>query len=88
MVHDLYPGPVFVTTRIVTNRRRSFDWTTSASGDEKGRAGLRLPYATGVNGLSRAGPYVVFQAGRGSRTLEVAEERVLLGDQMEVTVPR
>jgi hypothetical protein len=88
IVHGLSAGPVFVTTRITTNRGRSFDWTTSASADDKGRARLRLPYATGLNGLSRAGPYIMYQSGGGSRALKVTEEQVLLGDQMEATIAR
>jgi hypothetical protein len=42
---------VVATVPVVTNQGRPFVWTTVAESNATGRATLRIPYATGKNGL-------------------------------------
>jgi hypothetical protein len=68
--------------RIQTNQKRVFEWATQTRSDADGRATLRLPYATGSNGLVRAGPYNLSDGvHRGTLTLD---EKDVAGGRMEI----
>ncbi len=66
-----------------TNQGRRFAWAAEAVADANGRATLRLPYATGMNGTVEAGPWTVTD-GSGAATLAVAEDDVLRGAAVAV----
>lgn len=54
---------VTASTILRTNRGRAVNWTTTIQADDTGRATLRLPYATGLNGDVEAGPYRITDGG-------------------------
>jgi asparagine N-glycosylation enzyme membrane subunit Stt3 len=66
---------VSARTRIQTNAGRIFEWFSQAASDSEGRATLRLPYATGSNGLVVAGPYTIAD-GTHRGVLELDEKDV------------
>jgi len=79
-------GTVTARTRIQTNQNRVFEWVTNAPADPEGRAELRLPYATGKNGLVKAGPYAISDdVHQGTLDLD---EKDVLGGRMDVDLGR
>lgn len=81
------PGAtVTARARIQTNQNRVFEWTTSALVNAGGRAELRLPYATGKNGVVLAGPYAISD-GTHQGTLSL-DEKDVLGGTMEIDLSR
>jgi asparagine N-glycosylation enzyme membrane subunit Stt3 len=81
------PGAaVTAAARIQTNQNRVFEWKTQALSDAAGRATLRLPYATGANGLVRAGPYSLTDGVHGG-TLDL-DEKDVAGGRMEIDLSR
>lgn len=81
------PGSIVIArTRVETNQHRVFEWSTWVRLDEFGRAALRLPYATGRNGLVTAGPYTLTDGThQGTLTLD---ERDVAGATTEVDLSR
>jgi hypothetical protein len=81
------PGAVVsARTRIQTNAGRVFEWSSEAASGADGRATLRLPYATGRNGLVVAGAYSIADgAHRGTLELDEADVR---GKSMDVDLAR
>jgi hypothetical protein len=86
-VHGATPG-ARVTARVLlrSNQGRRFSWGTSAAASGTGEATLRLPYATGWNGLVSASACRVEDGARAT-TVEVPEEHVLGGTQLPVRLP-
>lgn len=77
------PGAtVTAQARIQTNQKRVFEWSTRTTADDAGRAELRLPYATGSNGLINAGSYSISD-GAHQGTLDL-DEKDVLGGRMEI----
>jgi asparagine N-glycosylation enzyme membrane subunit Stt3 len=71
------PGaPVEATIPLALPSGRRTTLTLGAAADEAGRATLRLPYATGRNGLVVAGSWQV-RSGAATRHLAVSEQDVL-----------
>jgi hypothetical protein len=79
-------GPVTARARIQTNQNRIFEWVTRTVADESGRADLRLPYATGANGLIQASAYSISD-GTHQGTLSL-DEKDVLGGRMEIDLSR
>jgi asparagine N-glycosylation enzyme membrane subunit Stt3 len=79
-------GAATARARIQTNQNRVFEWVTSAPVDAQGHAELRLPYATGANGLVQAGSYSISD-GVHQGTLDLGEKDVL-GGTMEINLGR
>jgi hypothetical protein len=80
------PGErVSAHTTITSNQGRQFVWWTAARADGDGRAMLRIPFATGMNGAVRAGEYEVRAAERLA-TVAVSEAAVVRGESMERSV--
>ena len=79
-------GAVTARARIQTNQDRIFEWSTRAVADEGGRAEVRLPYATGANGLVQAGAYSISD-GTHEGTLSL-DEKDILGGRMEIDLSR
>jgi len=81
------PGAaVTARARIQSNQDRIFEWSTRAVADDSGRVELRLPYATGKNGLVQAGSYSISD-GTHQGTLSL-EEKDVLGGTMEIDLSR
>lgn len=81
------PGArVTARARIQTNQNRVFEWETTAPVNAEGHAELRLPYATGKNGLVQAGSYSISD-GTHQGTLDL-EEKDVLGGTMEIDLSR
>jgi dolichyl-diphosphooligosaccharide--protein glycosyltransferase len=73
------PGErVSAHTTITSNQGRRFAWWTVARADGDGRAVLRIPFATGMNGAVRAGEYEVRAGDRRTR-IAVSEAAVTSG---------
>lgn len=68
-------GTVTARARIQTNQSRVFEWSTRTVANEAGQAELRLPYATGANGLVQAGSYSISD-GVHQGTLDLDEKDV------------
>lgn len=79
-------GTVIARSTIQTNQNRVFEWKTSAPMSADGRAELRLPYATGKNGLVQAGPYAISD-GTHHGTLKL-DEKDVLGATTEIDFSR
>jgi dolichyl-diphosphooligosaccharide--protein glycosyltransferase len=76
------PGAsLFAAAEVTTNQRRSFSFTNSAITDSQGRATLRLPYATGRNGLVQASPWAVSD-GEHTAIISISEEQVTRGSDV------
>jgi dolichyl-diphosphooligosaccharide--protein glycosyltransferase len=75
---------VNASVEVRTNAGRGFTWSAAARADESGAASIRVPYATGANGLVLAGPCTV---GDGARAVSivVAEAAVAAGAEVAVT---
>jgi asparagine N-glycosylation enzyme membrane subunit Stt3 len=85
-VRGAAPGEaVSASVLVATNQDRRFEWTGRALADRDGNASLRVPYASGPNGLVHAGPYRVGSAGR-SAVVEVGEADVMTGRRIEVSL--
>jgi asparagine N-glycosylation enzyme membrane subunit Stt3 len=81
------PGaPVAAAILVRTNVGREFLWTANAPSDAVGVATLRIPYATGANGLAAASPCTVIQGSR-ARQVPVPERAVLAGEEVVATLP-
>lgn len=76
-------GELRAASRLATNQQRIFVWETRTVADAEGRASLRLPYATGLNGRVEAAPYVITDGAR-STTLVVGEDAVSAGASIAV----
>jgi asparagine N-glycosylation enzyme membrane subunit Stt3 len=73
------PGSrVTVRTRLRTNQGREVIWASTTVADGRGEALIRLPYATGLNGVVKASAYELLTSDRSSR-IEVAESDVVNG---------
>ncbi len=71
------PGrPVIAAVKVRTNQGREFFFRTSAAADARGRATLRLPYASGPNGEVEASDWLVESEGR--RGFASPDERTVL----------
>jgi asparagine N-glycosylation enzyme membrane subunit Stt3 len=79
-------GTVTAKVRIQTNQNRVFEWSTRTAADGLGHAALRLPYATGANGLVQAGSYSISD-GVHQGTLDL-DEKDVLGGRMEIDLSR
>lgn len=78
------PGArVSASARISTNAGRSFSWSTHALANGEGEAVMRVPYASGENGASRAGPYAVTDGAR-SGSADVTDGQVSAGAEVVV----
>ncbi|HSB20644.1 MAG TPA: STT3 domain-containing protein [Anaeromyxobacteraceae bacterium] len=66
---------------VMTNQGRRFTWWTAARADAAGRAWLRVPYETGLNGAVAVGPYTV-RAGAHLARVSVGELAVSRGDRI------
>jgi Archaeal glycosylation protein B long peripheral domain len=78
------PGELaWTTVTVATNLGRRFEWHASAVVDTSGFADIRVPYATGANGLLQAGPYMVASGGR-VRTVQVRDVDVRSGGAVRV----
>jgi dolichyl-diphosphooligosaccharide--protein glycosyltransferase len=66
-----------------TNAGRLFAWETQAVAGAAGEAALRVPYATGWNGLVGAGPYRVSDGARAA-SVDVPEGLVAEGGSIPV----
>lgn len=87
-VRGAAPGAsVEARTRLRTNTGRVVTWSTHATADAAGVAGLRLPYASGMNGAVEAAPWWVGD-GRTASGVAPSERAVLLGEPLEVTLGR
>ena len=81
------PGAtVTARSRIHTNQNRVFEWVTTAPVTAEGRAEVRLPYATGANGLVQAGEYSISD-GTHQGTLAL-DDKDILGGRMEIDLSR
>jgi hypothetical protein len=81
------PGSTSIArARIETNQGRVFEWIARCRLDGQGRGALRLPYATGTNGLVRAAPYRLSD-GLHQGTLEL-DERDVAGRTTDVDLGR
>lgn len=78
-------GPVRAEVRLVTAAGRHLVWSVVAAPGPDGRARLRLPYATGANGLVTASPWIVDDGVR-SVELTVPETEVRAGRVTAVTM--
>lgn len=76
-------GEVAATVAVRANTGREFSWRTTARADANGHAVLRVPYATGENGSSVAGPCEV-ATGEAVRAVAVPEDAVVSGRMLEV----
>lgn len=86
LVEAAPPGTlVRVETSLHTNRGRRAPWRAVALTDEQGRAVLRVPYATGMNGVVMAAPYVVTGEGAAVR-VDVAPAAVAGGQRVRVVL--
>jgi len=73
------PGAeVRAATSALSNAGRSFDWEVSGRAGPDGLARLRLPYASGVNGAVKAGPWIVTD-GAASAAVVIHEAEILAG---------
>jgi hypothetical protein len=82
------PGSrVEASTELRTNRGRVVTWRTHAFAGADGVAVLRLPYATGFNGVVLAGPWRVSDGGAGG-AVAATEQAVLLGERLELALGR
>jgi hypothetical protein len=70
---------------VETAAGRGFEWRSLARADGQGRVRLRLPYATGPNGLVQAGPYQVGD-GAASRLVAVEERAVVEGRTLRLAL--
>lgn len=88
-VEGARPGSRIVgTVPVLSNQGRRFLWSTVAAADEAGRAVLRVPYATGRNGLVDAGPCTLDDGASRGR-VGIAEEDVTAGRAVRASlVPR
>ena len=78
-VRGARPGErVSASTVITSNQGRRFAWSTAAQAGQDGRAMLRIPFATGLNGGVRAGAYDV-TAGAWRASIAVPESAVVSG---------
>ncbi len=80
-------GVVIASARIQTNQGRVFEWKTRSPVDAAGRATLRLPYATGANGLVQAGSYSVTDGVHGGM-LDLDEKDVSGAAAMDIDLGR
>ena len=86
-VRGLEPGAgVVAAVPVRTNVGREFVWETRARADASGTATLRVPYATGRNGASMAGAYVVQGSGAGRVSVVVSDGKVETGGTVEVSL--
>jgi hypothetical protein len=83
-VSGALPGAV-VTTSVTlrTEVGRAFTWATRAVADGSGRVVVRVPYATGLNGTTLAGRYVVSD-GVHDRAVPVTADEVATGGRVPV----
>jgi asparagine N-glycosylation enzyme membrane subunit Stt3 len=87
-VRGARPGAaVTATLPVATVAGRRFLWATSVNADWNGAARLRVPYASGVNGTSLAGPVAVGD-GERSRVVTLDEARVVGGLEVPVDLAR
>jgi asparagine N-glycosylation enzyme membrane subunit Stt3 len=83
-VTGVAPGArVSASARISTNPGRSFSWSTHALANGEGEAFMRVPYASGENGASRAGPYAITDGAR-SLSATVTDDQVTAGAEIVV----
>ena len=68
------PVGAMAAVEIRTNTGRRFTWRTEASAASDGLVRLRVPYATGANGLVTAGACAVFAGGSSSALTLSAQE--------------
>jgi asparagine N-glycosylation enzyme membrane subunit Stt3 len=78
---------VTVSIDVRTNQGRAFRWTTSRTADDSGAASLRVPYVTGRNGASVAGPAVI-SSPDARREVTVPPGAVERGDRLPVALER
>jgi dolichyl-diphosphooligosaccharide--protein glycosyltransferase len=83
MVAGALPGRHVVARVELTTALGGFPWTARAVADARGRAELRVPYATGPNGAVRASAYVVTD-GSGTATIATTEAQVRRGGETTV----
>jgi hypothetical protein len=76
-------APVTASVGVATNQGRRFTWTGRALAGADGTATLRVPYATGANGTSLAGPCEVHDGVR-ARTVALGEALVAGGGAADV----
>jgi dolichyl-diphosphooligosaccharide--protein glycosyltransferase len=78
------PGArVSASVGVRSNIGRAFTWAAWATVDAAGEARLRVPYATGRNGLVLAGPYRVGTGAAGT-VVPVSDEQVVRGETVAV----
>jgi dolichyl-diphosphooligosaccharide--protein glycosyltransferase len=78
---------VSMAVQVSSNIGRSFTWAAQATADAAGEARFRVPYATGRNGMVRAGPYQVRTGSRGT-LIPVSEDQVVRGETVAVDLKR
>ncbi len=74
---------IVATVPVRTNQGRDFHWTAFARTDASGRAGMRVPYASGPNGQITAGPYAITDGARTQHVV-LSEAQVVAGDEIIV----
>jgi asparagine N-glycosylation enzyme membrane subunit Stt3 len=85
-VRGLAPGTeVAAAVTVKSNVGRLFQWATRAAAGADGEAILRVPYASGRNGMVVAGPYRVQVQGGAAVQVPVPEAQVLAGDVVPVS---
>ncbi|HSN92752.1 MAG TPA: hypothetical protein VLS93_16085, partial [Anaeromyxobacteraceae bacterium] len=83
-VRGARPGTaVAASLPVATAAGRRFLWATGAAADWNGAATLRIPYASGPNGASLAGPVTVGDGAR-SRLVTLEERQVVEGLEVPV----
>jgi len=82
------PGSkVSATVPVETDTGRVFLWTTRGVAGPSGDAAIRVPYASGRNGMVLAGRYAVSD-GKRKREFSVSEPQVVRGETISVDLSR
>ncbi|HET9553571.1 MAG TPA: hypothetical protein VFP50_11440 [Anaeromyxobacteraceae bacterium] len=79
-------GVVSALVELETNQGRRVAWRTRGVADAAGRASLRVPYATGLNGAVRAGA-LLLESGSHEGAAAIDERAVLEGGVISVRLP-
>ncbi len=78
------PGePITVRARVVTNRQRGIEWSSSGTCDSDGRFALRVPYSTDLGGVHVVGAVRLSCAGLEAK-VSVSESAVRSGAEVPV----
>ncbi|HSD52000.1 MAG TPA: STT3 domain-containing protein, partial [Candidatus Methylomirabilis sp.] len=86
VIENAKPGSlVLATAPLRSNQDRVFSWTTFVHADASGRASLRVPYASGLNGRVAAGAYTVTDGVQVRRVI-VGETEVVVGGSISVSL--